>query len=304
MFIPLLTPRNELVARKGGGGGHGSSSSGHSSGHSEGSSAKSSSSKTSSASGQRSVPLSGATGGKSTAEAYGPGGGRAATIPVGQPFGGRTAGGGTRAQVYGSSYYGSGYPGITGIGVDDRNFPFVYWPVVWTPGYSYYPPYITHTGYGRADNTSRVGGPMATAIFSSDSNNSTFRILADNSTVASLITSIHANCSYSGSSSTAPTPYNGSATSWPLPEQVIQYYRASSATLSLDSYNNTDALQGSTTTAIPLPSWVDTVLLDCLNNTIGEAIPLVSGAGINTNLPPLNAAAFVCILFWLFSALA
>ncbi|OCH87880.1 hypothetical protein OBBRIDRAFT_795794 [Obba rivulosa] len=179
--------------------------------------------------------------------------------------------------------------------------PFCFWPVSYTPGYWYDPEYIIHNEYGSADNTSRPGGPMATAVFASDSNNSTFMILADNSTVASLISSIAANCTYNnGSSSSVPLPYNGSSTSPPLPEQVIQYYRASSAALTLDGYNNTYALEGNSTTVVPLPSWVDVVLLSCLNDTIGEGIPLISAADANCrtlmSLGLLIASILCCLV--------
>jgi hypothetical protein len=51
------------------------------------------------------VPLSHSLpNGKTSATSYGHGGGKAALIPLGQPFAGRTAGGGTRDQVYGNRY--------------------------------------------------------------------------------------------------------------------------------------------------------------------------------------------------------
>jgi len=42
--------------------------------------------------------------GRKSATSYGAGGGRAAHIPLGQPFAGRIAGGGNRYQVYGNRY--------------------------------------------------------------------------------------------------------------------------------------------------------------------------------------------------------
>lgn len=52
------------------------------------------------------VPLKGGSvsNGKKSATSYGAGGGRSAPISLGQPFAGRTAGGGGRSQVYGSRY--------------------------------------------------------------------------------------------------------------------------------------------------------------------------------------------------------
>lgn len=53
--------------------------------------------------------------------------------------------------------------------------------------------------------------------------------------------------------------------------------------LALDGYNNTAALSDDpNATPVPLPSWVDRSLLDCVNNTIGAEVPLVDAAlGMN-----------------------
>ncbi|OCH95659.1 hypothetical protein OBBRIDRAFT_496265 [Obba rivulosa] len=297
----------QLRPRKGGGGGHASS---HSSSKGGSSSSKGgstdeeessgSSGKSSSSGRSPSVPLTGATGSKKYQyAAYSSGGGSTTTIPAGQPFAGRIQGGGMRTTIYGSRTYGSGYPGatFTYIYIYDPSppFPYVFWPVSWGPGYGYGPswwhttivcPLLRFTynfpndaapQYGLPSNTSRPGGPMAEATFTSNSTNSTFHILSDNSTVASLITSITLNCTLGPGSSTFPLPYNGTNTSEPVPEQAIQYYRASTVALTLDGYNNTNAFtQGPNATANVLPSWVDNTLLNCLNATIGEAVPLVT----------------------------
>jgi hypothetical protein len=70
------------------------------------------------------------------------------------------------------------------------------------------------------------------------------------------------------------------------PEQVVQWYRASSFALSLDGYNNTAALPAnapaSNTSAAPsmpdtpLPAAVSGTFLACLNSTIAAAVPLVA----------------------------
>ena len=53
----------------------------------------------------KSIPLPGKIpGGKTSATAYGSGGGKAITIPSGSLFAGRTAGGGERSQVFGSRW--------------------------------------------------------------------------------------------------------------------------------------------------------------------------------------------------------
>lgn len=102
--------------------------------------------------------------------------------------------------------------------------------------------------------------------------------MADNDTVVSLISDISQNCSTKFSTNPAPTstPLDIYVTS-PRPEQVVQYYRASSIALTLDGYNNSATYSAEGTPDSPLPSGVDMVLLDCLNGTIGLAAPLVDG---------------------------
>jgi len=133
-----------------------------------------------------------------------------------------------------------------------------------------------------------------------------FFILSDQSTVSSLIGSVNANCSSSldqNNTSKSPTPYTNSSTA-PLPEQVVQYYRASSVVLTLDRYNDTAALNGTqnlnaTGPALPFPNGTDTTLLTCLNETIGRAVPLVD-AGARTGPPAMHAL----VLAWVLVAIA
>jgi len=142
-----------------------------------------------------------------------------------------------------------------------------------------------------------------TASFQSNSTSaSTFRILADNATVVALITDITANCSASLSSpsATSPSPYNDTADSPPQPEQIVQYYRASSIALSLDGYNNTAIFEADGTPDVPLPTGIDTTLLDCLNQTIGLAPPLIDGVGSRWAAVPSNGSLLGLIwLMWL-----
>lgn len=132
-------------------------------------------------------------------------------------------------------------------------------------------------------------------------------MVSDTSTVSSLLTSIQKTCTLNtDSSSKVPKPYDGNA-SEPLPEQVVQYYRASSVALLLDGYNNTDALlpQGQDSgEAVPLPAWVDRTLLDCLNTTIGDAAPLFSATHSDVYVWAVLGAfgSFACalILWWVY----
>ncbi|KAJ4472986.1 hypothetical protein J3R30DRAFT_3659353 [Lentinula aciculospora] len=272
------------------------------------------------------IPLGGSTGSSSrgtsssvtvagtsrSATSYGSGGGKATTIPSGQIFAGRTEGGGTRDQVFGSSTYGSGYPGITGRGVAGRGFPFLFWPVVWGGAAGAGSgAYLHDTEYGSPDNTSRPGGPMMTSTFVSSASTSlnstlsptTFHVLADNTTLISLISAITMNCStnINTSSSTSnasdPNPYNASDSNVPQPESAIEYYRASSVVLTLDGYNNSAVLSSDeNATNTPLPGGIDTTLQDCLNQTIGAAVPLIDGATRVSTGPRIEAMALLSLV--------
>ncbi|KAG6829781.1 hypothetical protein H0H87_010296 [Tephrocybe sp. NHM501043] len=204
------------------------------------------------------------------------------------------AGGGTRSQVYGSRTYGSGYPGITGAGVAGRGFPFYFWPVVWGGAAGVETAnYLHDDEYGHPNNTDRPGGPMAAAAFVSNYNNTIFRVVSDNATIVALISDVTANCSSSfnaGASSAFPSPYGGN----PGPEKAIQYYRASSVMLAIDGYNNS-AVYSDGASDSPLPSNVDTNLLNCLNQTIGLAAPLIDGASMNASIPNLGLIGLIFV---------
>ena len=147
---------------------------------------------------------------------------------------------------------------------------------------------------------------------------SVFHVISDESTVESLISSIDTNCSavLGPGSSMSPTAFDGGPSGAPLPEQAVQYYRASSVVLTLDGYNNTAALSAnaSTAPATPLPGNVDRALLNCLNYTIGAAVPLfsdsdsvdaVTGAGTAVAPTPLVGVLIGplyllwCLSYWL-----
>ncbi|KAJ7935676.1 hypothetical protein B0H13DRAFT_1949166 [Mycena leptocephala] len=279
MFVPFLSEKKQLSRRRGGGGKGGGKGGG----------------------GEE-----GGGGTSKSATSYGAGGGPSVTIPSGQLFSGRPEGSGTRAEVFGSRTYGSGYPGISGRGVANRGFPFYFWPLSFGVGAGSGAYLHSNTEYGHADNSSRPGGVMTTANFQSNGPNGTiFRILADLSTTTDLVSDILANCSTSLSNSSisaagSPASYNDSSTSPPQPEQVVQYYRASSVALSLDGYNNTSVFEADGTPDVPLPSGIDTTLLDCLNQTIGLAVPLIGGVGSQwATIPSHVGLMSVVWLVWL-----
>jgi len=202
------------------------------------------------------------------------------------------------------SIYGSGYLDTVGArGVAGLNFPFFFWPVVW-PGPAIGAGSYLHDSneYGLPDNSSRPGGPLTTAQFQSKNTGSTFYVLSDESTVSSLIGTVMANCSSSlnqTSTSSSPIPFTNISTV-PLPEQALQYYRASSVVLTLGGYNDTAALNGTQNPSAsgptaPLPNGTDTTLLTCLNDTIGRAVPLVD-AGARSRPPGVYPLALAWVL--------
>ncbi|KAJ6514302.1 hypothetical protein C8R47DRAFT_914488, partial [Mycena vitilis] len=256
----------------------------------------------------KSTPIT-SGGSTKSASTYSNGGGKIYTISSGL-FAGRKQGGATRGQVWGTRSYGSGYPGYYSRGVDNRGFPFYFWPVSWGPGVGYGPNagYMHTPEYGAPDNTSRPGGPMAFAIFQSNAtaNGTTFRLVADNYTVGDLLPAIITNCSQyltPASNVTLPTLFNN-ASAMPEPEQAVQYYRASSVALDLDGYNNSAVFAAENSTAdTPLPSGIDSNLLGCLNYTIGQAVPLVDGAPSVAFSPSTGFIGLVALLLFVFNNL-
>ncbi|PPQ65305.1 hypothetical protein CVT24_011432 [Panaeolus cyanescens] len=261
MFVPFISKRSpesskQLFKRKGGGGRGGARGGG---GGSSGSA--------------RSSPVS-VAGTSKSATVGGNGGGAPITIPAGQPFAGSTAGGGTRAQVYGSRSY---TPTPSG-------FPFYFWPLAWGGAAGY--------GYGRYNDQNRPGGVMTFADFPSSSQNTTFRLLADKESVDALLPEIQADCSSMyNTSSSAANSWNETLTA-PQIEQVIQYYRDNSIALTLDGFNTTGNPDA------PLPSNIDTGLLNCLNTTIGEAAPLIDAASLRWAAPPNVGIAGLVLVIW------
>lgn len=120
---------------------------------------------------------------------------------------------------------------------------------------------------------------MTYIYISSSSSSSTVRFLSDGTTTLQILEDIKAVCSGRIKSSSQPIPYMGLQKSeWPQPEQVIQYYRASTAVLTLDGYNNSVALIANSSDNAPLPSTMDQEFVSCVNSTIGTNISLSDGA--------------------------
>ena len=164
-------------------------------------------------------------------------------------------------------------------------FPYYYWPLGFGGGYVG-GAYMYNNNEYRDNDSERPGGPQMVASFSSDSSNTTLHLIADRDTTEDLIPIIRNLCSgIKSNSSTSPSSYdtNNNVTK---PESAVQFYRASSIALLLEGYNNTAAF-GDDEQAPPtaLPEWRDQDLIRCLNDTIGEAAPLID-AGARSWAPP------------------
>ncbi|TDL22676.1 hypothetical protein BD410DRAFT_839727 [Rickenella mellea] len=300
---------NALVRRKGGGGhGGGHSSGGHSGGGGRGSSSghgssggHGSSSSGSSRPKKPKIPSAfsrspaalpfaagaaiGAAG--TRAIAYSNGGGKQFTLGPSSAFPGRAAGGGTRLGIFGTRRYGSGYPyGGTGYGIRGRPFPFLFFPIVISSDANYY----NSQEIISLNNTLRPGGPLSQAIIYTDNtsnltgaaaaNTTTYRIIGDASSVSVAYTALIVSCSLPNTTTTTGqqslfTP-SSNASIPPQPSQVVQYYRASSFALTLDTYANpAGAIVNSTAPDAALPANLNLTLLACINNTIGASLPLL-----------------------------
>ncbi|RDB27001.1 hypothetical protein Hypma_005071 [Hypsizygus marmoreus] len=234
------------------------------------------------------------SGGKKLTASLKDGGASRFKIPKSKPFPGREVGGPKRDQVYGTSVYGSGYPGITTRGVQFLGFPFVFYPVVFTAPPGVGPSYLYQTAeYGSANDTSRPGGALYQASFSTSI--STFRIITDKMTLSFLSPTILNVCGSNINFNTSSlVPYNSSAFPYPRPEEAIQYYRASSVVLTLDGYNNTVALgPDPSLPPVAFPASMNNNLFSCINNTIGSSVPLVDHTPFDPNI--LIAVLFIAI---------
>lgn len=199
-------------------------------------------------------------------------------------FSGRQAGGGTRSNVVGSPYYGSGYtPGyasrgaLAGGAVGGLGFPFIFWPVAFGAGYGGY------YGSRELDRDGRPGGNMTQYTLTpptnvTDATANSFALYGDANSVDAVFQRVKVDCGVQ----------NDLAQNFSLnPNQAVQYYRGSSFALMLNGYNNTQPLNttdasGNDTVPITNPAppitsvqGVDTNYFNCLNGSVARNVPLL-----------------------------
>jgi hypothetical protein len=224
--------------------------------------------------------------------AWSDGGGPKHTIAsdVGHPFGGRAIGGGNRKDIYGTRIFGSGYPAgyeasnPSNSSVAGRGFPYGTWPISWGTyhgGEEYSTPDVA---------VIRPGGQLATAQVSTTdtskwpgaSPDEMYTIIGDRDSVMFMLEDLvwwcHAVPRWPRAFEVVAASSNNNSI---RPESVIQYYRASSFALVYTGYNNSFAINSTSQTidydqSTPLPSSIaNSQFLNCINHTIGAAIPII-----------------------------
>lgn len=140
-------------------------------------------------------------------------------------------------------------------------------------------------------NNSRPGGTLHTAIFHSlNTTSSAFSLLSDLATVKSIVPSVLDRCGslLNNTLRTTVVQVNDtdpSSVDSPQPEQVVQYYRASSFALAIKGYNNSavflDTGDADNTLDTPLPETTDRDLLGCLDTTIGSRVLLIDDSVVS-----------------------
>jgi hypothetical protein len=141
--------------------------------------------------------------------------------------------------------------------------------------------------YGREEK--RPGGRTSTAEIRPKvpSILETYHLIGDEQSVRAVLIAVMSNCSvqWQDAKRTVATFNRDSTNKTVWPERVVQYYRASTFALSLDTYNNTASLpvnqpkDNNTAPPVladtPLPGGLSTAFLACLNATIAFSVPLI-----------------------------
>ena len=164
-------------------------------------------------------------------------------------------------------------------------------------------PFLTsmdNSQYGPNVDAMRPGGALSTAVVrpSALSNNASspdsYYIVGDESSVSTVLNALVSQCDVANASVTntylnGTLPANGTVLVT-HPEQIVQFYRASSFALALLSYNNSATLPANAPASnvsaappisadTPLPVGLNMTLFACLNSTIAASVPLLDVDG-------------------------
>ena len=248
---------------------------------------------------------------------WGGGGGPWNKVPAAEglnnTFAGRDFGGGDRKTMYGTREYGSGYPyGADGANpsssIAGRPFPYGVWPISWGPAYLGGGEF-----YGDDLDMIRPGGPLAvvkvgtkdTSRWPGVSQDEVYEMIGDKESLSFMMADLVDWCR---ATPQWPRRFDANNAQTPKPENVIQYYRASSFALAFSGYNNsastTTATRYSFDNSVALPSSIATSpFLRCINETIAAALPIMDE--YNPNAKALSGGAIAGIVigsiagFWI-----
>ncbi|CAG7851178.1 SubName: Full=Uncharacterized protein {ECO:0000313/EMBL:CCA71845.1} [Serendipita indica DSM 11827] len=251
--------------------------------------------------------------------AWSGGGGPRRAIPsnaASGPFSGREYGGGDRHTIYGTRAYGSGYP----YGADNANsvagrpFPYGVWPISWGPSYlgggEYFSASSSNNGGDLDLDFLRPGGPVGVVKLAPDTShwngvdaNEVYEMIGDRESLMFMMADLVDWCHAQPQLIRRFNPSAASNNTQPQPENVLQYYRASSFAIAYSGYNNTFALGSSNPTtsqsfadSSPLPSQIaNSAFLQCINSTIANALPIADS--VDTKEKGITSGAIIGIVF-------
>lgn len=200
------------------------------------------------------------------------------------PFKGREFGSGGRKVIYGTRSYGSGYPygAANASTVGGRPFPFGAYPVYWANDYLGSAEYASELA-----EITRPGGRLAVADLHTtkerwndvDEAAEIYTLIGDRDSVASVMASMVDWCR---ATPQWPTLFDATSPNATLkPENVLQYYRASSFALAFKDYNNTFAVNPTSTdlgfdqSTVLGQRQMDSLFLKCINETIAHTVPIL-----------------------------
>ena len=153
--------------------------------------------------------------------------------------------------------------------------------------------------YGLSQNTSRPGGEVVEMTITQNVNNNVqFHFISDQYSATEVQRAIRGNCSDVTVKDIIPFRSTNNL----RPDTTVQFYRGDSAAILLQGYDSTRELPGSPALVPnpPFPSSVNMKTWACLNQTIGESIPLMNAASGLPESTVLLGAFFLIPFLWKF----
>ena len=207
---------------------------------------------------------------------WGDGGGKIWTIANDSyhPFPHRDFGGGRRTDIRGTNMFGSGYPygAWNTTSIARRSFPFGAWPLYWGD-------FMDSEEVGPQRDGIRPGGHISIVPLRAKMDNSQDEVYYAVGDSQSLLFTLISYVTWCQASPAWPTPFDpNSSNATVKPENVLQYYRASSFALASPSYNNSNSRNAS---YHPTGEWIPeniktSPFWQCLDSTTASALPIMN----------------------------